>query len=309
MNGPAGGPVKLSVVICTKDRPDGALAAARSVQAAGAAVDELVLVDQGERHPVCDALARAADTADLGRVRAVRDTGRGVASARNAGMRATRGAIVAFTDDDCVALPGWVGAWPGLFGADPRIAIAFGTVAAPEYDRGAGLVPAYQVQRPVVARTLRERCRIEGIGACMAIRRRAWEELGGFDEALGAGAPLRAAEEADFVVRALTSGWHAAETPEPVVVHHGFRTWQQGRELIAGYMVGLGAVNAKMLRLGGVRAIGPLAELSWRWVAGHPLVDLNQRPPRISRLIPFLRGMRVGVRTPLDGAGRFGALR
>jgi hypothetical protein len=65
-------------------------------------------------------------------------------------------------------------------------------------------------------------------------------------------------------------------------------------------MYGLGAANAKMLRLGGVRALVPIGQLAWRWLVGSPVVDLNHRPPHLVRLRAFLRGAWFGMRTPLD---------
>ena len=140
----------------------------------------------------------------------------------------------------------------------------------------------------------------------MAVSRAAWQMLGGFDERLGTGAPLRAGEETDFVIRALIRGVRVSETPDARVTHSGFRTWDQGRPLIEGYMHGLGAANAKMLRLGGPRAVAPIAVLAWRWLAGGPAIDLNHRPPHLARLRSFLRGAVEGLRLPLDpGTGHF----
>jgi glycosyltransferase involved in cell wall biosynthesis len=64
---------------------------------------EVVVVDDGS-------VASADVAAIVGRhprAKLVRRTGRGPAAARNAGARASRGAILCFTDDDCAADPEW----------------------------------------------------------------------------------------------------------------------------------------------------------------------------------------------------------
>jgi glycosyltransferase involved in cell wall biosynthesis len=57
----------------------------------------------------------------------------GPAAARNRGWRAARGAIIAFTDDDCVPDPGWLRAGSAAFGcaADGDIAAVFGRIVVP----------------------------------------------------------------------------------------------------------------------------------------------------------------------------------
>jgi hypothetical protein len=157
---------------------------------------------------------------------------------------------------------------------------------------------AYTPQRFRIARHIREKARVEGVGACMAVRRSMLIALGGFDEELGTGAPLCSAEDTDIAMRALLAGYYVCETPDAVVYHHGFRSWDLEARVIHGYMMGLGAANAKMLRLDSMNAIQPLAELAWRWLAGHPVVDLNHRPPRIARLRSFAAGFRSRTLSP-----------
>jgi hypothetical protein len=81
---------------------------------------------------------------------------------------------------------------------------------------------AYTPQRFRVVRNIREKARVEGVGACMAIRRSLLTALGGFDEELGAGAQLYSAEDTDIAVRALLAGFYVCETPDAAVYHYWF---------------------------------------------------------------------------------------
>ncbi|HVT40553.1 MAG TPA: glycosyltransferase [Gemmatimonadaceae bacterium] len=293
----------IAVVLATRNCAVGADLAARSVMASRYPAFRLFVVDQSADDSTTNALQHFADDR---RVTVERMQARGLAAARNFGVARTDAPIIAFTDDDCEVEPDWMRAIATAFASDERIGIVFGAVRAASYDRGAGFIPAYAMNRALTVRSISRKARIEGLGACMAVRRSAWQLLNGFDELFGAGAPLRSGEESDFTMRALLRGFSAHETPAAAVTHHGFRTWGEGIILIDGYMFGLGAANAKMLRLGGLPALKPVAELAWRWLTGEPVVDLNHRPPRLRRLAAFLRGTWWGFRMPLDTAtGRF----
>ena len=289
--------VPITVVLATRNRPGGAARAAQSILASDYPSYAVIIVDQSD-----DASTRAAlrGVSDDPRITVIETPPQGLAAARNLGVAQCRTPLVAFTDDDCVAAPGWLAGFADAFAADPAVGIVFGSVVATAYDRGAGFIPAYLVVRARTARSLAGKPTVEGIGACMAVRRTTWETLGGFDESLGAGSALCAGEDTDFAVRTLIAGGSVHETPAASVTHLGFRRWDEGPATIAGYMIGLGAVHAKMLRLAGLGALGPLTALAWRWLARGPVVDLNHRPPRVARLAAFLRGAWSGWRKPLD---------
>ncbi|MEA2375183.1 MAG: hypothetical protein QOD53_1646 [Thermoleophilaceae bacterium] len=64
---------------------------------------ELIVVDNASTDDTPDILRRRD-----GAVRAVREPTRGAGAARNAGLRAAGGEVIAFTDADCVVDPGWL---------------------------------------------------------------------------------------------------------------------------------------------------------------------------------------------------------
>ncbi len=294
-------PTAVSVVIGTRNRPSGAARAVCSILRGRSLPKEIIVVDQGNA-----AVPEWESVGDSVPVRTIRDDGVGLSRARNLGVAHATGGIVAFTDDDCEVGPDWLASIAYPFAGHPDVGVVLGCVRAAPYDRSAGFTPAYEVAREFTGESIGVKASIEGIGACMAVRRATWQRLGGFDELLGAGAPFRAGDETDFVNRALLRRIAVHETRRAVVLHHGFRTWTDGLSLIEGYMFGLGATYAKFLRLGRQRAIRPLATLAWRWLAGRPVVDLNHRPPRLSRLSAFLRGWRAGMATPVEPTtGRF----
>jgi len=123
----AGATREFSVVVCTVDRTAGALAAIRSIVRDNPSA-EVVVVDQGRTSELTTLMAREPN---LAAVRLVQASPRGLAAARNVGVTASRGAIIAFTDDDCEARPGWGGGLRAAFGRDPQMDHVFANVGAP----------------------------------------------------------------------------------------------------------------------------------------------------------------------------------
>ncbi len=115
---PAGGGI--SVVICTKDRPEDLARAIASVRASGEAGRnaEIVVVEEADA---------PRDLRDVRYVHLPRE-GRGFGYARNAGLRAARGDVVVFMDDDCEAERGWLGALLEPFRGDAHVLGVAGAV-------------------------------------------------------------------------------------------------------------------------------------------------------------------------------------
>lgn len=295
----------LAVVICTRWCPLGAADAVRSALCTSPGPAVVVVVDQsgpsGE-----DPLAEFAHDS---RVIRIRSDAHGLSRARNIGTSAALSAgaaIVAYTDDDCTVAEGWLGALADALGSARDVALVFGSTLPAPTDCFTDVIPSYMPQRAALYRGLSSKPRVEGMGACMAVRADAWSAVGGFDECLGAGTPLASADENDLCTRLLRAGYSVAEAPSAEVVHHGVRHRGSVEEMVAGYMRGTGAASAKMLRLCGPSAIRPLAAIAWRWLRGGSAVNVGPVSRRWWRLRHFLQGASIGLTMPLDpGTGRF----
>ncbi|MEL7058520.1 MAG: glycosyltransferase [Acidobacteriota bacterium] len=105
--------VEVSVVVPTFERLDVLPEVLDALDAqAGAPSFEIVVVDDGSGDGTAEMLADrlAGRAAALPSLRVLRQENAGPASARNRGVRAARGARVAFLGDDTVPTPGWLAA-------------------------------------------------------------------------------------------------------------------------------------------------------------------------------------------------------
>ena len=234
----------LSVVICTRDRATSLARCLRSIKALRQPPEEVVVVDNA---PATDAARRLV--AKWPDVRYVLEPRPGLSAARNAGIRASTGDLIAFTDDDLVLHPDWAARLRDAF-ADPGVAAMTGLVLPAELETPAQL--AFETRwsfnrgfrrRLFDAAFFQETQRWGapvweiGAGANMAFRRTLFEEVGGFDERLGAGAS-GCSEDSEVWYRALAAGRACRYEPAAVAYHYHRRDAAGLRHQLYQYMRG-----------------------------------------------------------------------
>ena len=207
--------IRVSVVICTRDRPDAVVRCLTALVEGFLKPDEIVLVDQGLADDVIP--SRAIADAGIALVHH-RIAPAGTSRARNEGIMLATGSLIAFTDDDCVPQREWL---EQLVRAAGTVGAAAGRVL-PLDAHVKGLVP-------VSSRTSTRRIRFEpklgaipwdvGTGGNLIVHRRYLEAIGGFDELFGPGARYPAAEDIDLIDRLLWSGCSFLYEPDAVVLH------------------------------------------------------------------------------------------
>lgn len=195
-------PVSTSVVICayTLDRWDDLRRAVASVAAQEPGPTEIIVVV--DHNP--ELYARVV--AELPAVRATQNDGqRGLSDARNRGVRAATGSVVAFLDDDATAEPGWLAAITSPY--DRPSVIGVGGSAVPLWT--AGRRPGWFPEEFdwVVGCSYRglptQTSPIRNLLGCnMSFRREAFDAAGGFDTSVGrVGTRPVGGEETEFCIR------------------------------------------------------------------------------------------------------------
>jgi glycosyltransferase involved in cell wall biosynthesis len=237
-------PPLVSLVICTRDRPDLLRDTVLSVLAGDTVPAELIIIDQS-RAPNPDVSALRTDRCEV-RYVPVRSTG--LATARNTGIEAARHALIVFLDDDMRVEAGWLRAMVrAAVAAGPGAAIT-GQVRPEEPAPPGTFVPS--TVTAVERRTYAGRQRHEVLSAGnAALWRDAFQEVGLFDRRLGAGTRYPSAEDNDLCFRLFEAGYEVVYEPAAVVYHRAWRPLSVATRLRWDYGVGQGAYYAKHLTL------------------------------------------------------------
>ncbi|REE73189.1 glycosyl transferase family 2 [Rhodococcus wratislaviensis] len=252
-----GNAVPVTVVVCTRDRVSMLRAALRSVLAVDYPSFDVLVVDNAPR---TDATRQYVLGLADPRVRLIREPLPGLSRARNTGLSAATGDIVAYTDDDVVVDRHWLSALVDGFGRGPSVSCVSGMVPAGEirtpaqayFDRRVGWSDSTDARvfdwakPPADVPLFPFTVRCYGTGANFAVERDVVRRLGGFDEALGAGAPTGGGEDIDMFFRILRSGRQLVHDPAAIVWHR-HRDDSEGLLVQSrGYGLGLGAWLAKI---------------------------------------------------------------
>jgi glycosyltransferase involved in cell wall biosynthesis/GT2 family glycosyltransferase len=230
----------------------------------------------------------------------------GAAVARNDGARSLGKEVdlLLFTDDDCEVPPDWIERWRGFFESHPSVSIAFGKVDVPDFDPTTGLIPSFDpgheesVWGPEV---FSRGAGFVGMSANMAIRRDAFDDVGGFDGAFGPGARFRAGDDPDLALRTVQAGYLLGRTAEPTVMHYGFRNTLEASRLGHGYSAGTAAMYVKLVRCRDWAAARFMARDLGRLVAQIVRRTLTgQRPTGFNGLRGFMAVIPDAARCPVD---------
>jgi glycosyltransferase involved in cell wall biosynthesis len=289
----------VSAVVCTRNRPDSAACIVGCLLGDACESIELIVLDQSDGSETERILERHRGDA---RFRYQRSASRGKGVALNEALKFARGSIIVCTDDDCVVPPRWATDMARVLETQPSAVIAFCRVTAAPHDREAGYIPAFECDRTRLVRSIFGARAGLGLGAGMAVRRGFALSIGGFDESFGPGGRFPSADEWDLALRALLKGAYVFVTPELTVVHHGFRTFQQGRFHAQRDWLAVGALCAKLLRAGYFRAAALLFWLFFAHALWPPLLDIIRlrRPMGLTRIVAFGDGFAQGIATPVE---------
>jgi glycosyltransferase involved in cell wall biosynthesis len=288
----------VSAVICTRNRPDLIGTAVASVLANTYPDFDLLVVDQSDEPRTGEIVKALASTHP--NLRYLHTSTPGLSRAYNIGVRETNGEILAFTDDDCVAPTNWIESIAAAFATEPEADMLYGQVLRPESLRDCtDEIPTLAIERP---RRLsrRDGFRIYGMGANFGARRRLFERIGGFDEILGGGGPLKSSQDFDLQYRAYLGGATVLLRPDVQVDHYGVRTHAQWPATLRAYGFGDGAFYAKHIRCGDVYAMGLFARRFGYALIREALNGIRRKPSLKLYIGSAFEGMRASLRYGVD---------
>jgi glycosyltransferase involved in cell wall biosynthesis len=280
----------VDVVICTRNREGSIEGAVRSVLANTYPNFRLTVIDQSTSEATGTVLAPLV--ADDERLRYLHVDEAGLSRAYNTGIRMTSSDVLAFTDDDCLVPTDWVASIAAAFAAEPDGDLLYGQVVALESGEQAGLTPSLVIEHAEKL-SRKDGFRVFGMGANFAARRRLFDRIGGFDEVLGGGGPLRSSQDYDLAYRAYKGDAVILLRPEVSLRHDGRREQEDWPTLLLNYGTGDGAFYTKH-----VRCRDPLAA----WLLTRRITEttfkncvkfvLRRDTPGFN----YLKGLFVGIR-------------
>lgn len=293
-----------SVVVCTRDRTADLANCLQGLQRLALQGHDVIVVDSC---PATDSTAQLLTHYPA--IRYIHEPRPGLDVARNRGLLAATGEVVAFTDDDAQVDPGWLAALLRNF-SDPMVALVTGitmpfelaTDAQIWFERTNGFGRGFVRQQfdntttdPLAAGRV-------GAGVNMAIRRSALAHIGMFDEALDCGTPTRSGGDQEFFYRVLSRGYRVVYDPAALVWHRHRREWEALRQALYGYGVGVFAWWTRALL---VEHELPLLKVGPSWFFEHYVGELAKallkRPGHMPRDLAWaeFRGALTGARSYL----------
>lgn len=220
--------LSVSIIICTYARAEllgQTLLSLRDVEGIGEA--EVIVVDNNSPDHTAEVVSHSMKQLNgtFVRIRYLFEPRQGLSAARNAGIAASTGAIVAFLDDDAIPSPQWLDAIRKAFEAAPEAA-AVGGVIRPSFEiaRPEWLIKELELPFTIVdlgGETRSYPGRLHPFGANMAMRRSVLDRLGlFFPEELGRkGASLLSGEETWLFNQMRSAGLKLLYVPGMAVTH------------------------------------------------------------------------------------------
>ena len=197
---------KISVVVCTFNGSRTLPECLDSLLRLDYPNYEVIVVNDGSTD-------RTAEIAATYGFRVISTENRGLSSARNLGLKAATGEIVAYIDDDAYADPHWLRYIAGTFLNTCHVGVG-GPNIAPASDGPIAECVAHSPGNPV--HILLSDTEAEHIPGCnMAFRKSALEAIGGFDPQFRI-----AGDDVDVCWRLQQKGWTLGYSPGAMVWHH-----------------------------------------------------------------------------------------
>jgi len=234
-------PPRVSALIVSYNTREVLLEAVGSV--ADEASVETIVFDNASRDGSPDAVAQRFPAVQLIRS----DTNLGFAAGVNRAAARARGDALLVLNSDARLLPGALDQLTSLLGSKPSAALVSPALRYPDGRHQAaafrfpGLAQVALDLFPVPRLTdtplngrvhSREATPIDHpLGACMLIRRAAWQDVGPLDEGY-----FMYLEEIDWCRRARARGWQIWHQPAAVAVHHGGTSTSQHAEAMFGHL-------------------------------------------------------------------------
>ena len=290
---------EITIIITTRNRGNIIVNALDSIYRSNYKYFNVVITDQSTDNQTELTIERFKDNPTF---KYLRSNTTGAAIGRNIAIENADTELIGIIDDDCVIPEYWIETLINAFSIHHNIGIIFGNVKPGKYDTSKGFIPSYVRENNYLAKNIYDKNNVEGLSACMGIKKSVWEKLSGFDTMLGGGAFFRSGEESDLTIKALIKGFYVYECTSFCLTHNGFRVWEDAYKLVDSYWYGTGATFAKYFKCGELSIVLILAKLAYKWAfkPSRVIKSLGTNQYKLRRLNSFCRGFYSGLKVPVD---------
>ncbi|HEY0755329.1 MAG TPA: glycosyltransferase family 2 protein [Ktedonobacteraceae bacterium] len=248
----------VSVIIPTHNRPDRIQSCLRTLLALDYPDYEIIVVDNAPAGPETAEYIQQT-YANQPRVRYVREDRVGGSWARNCGITAARGKILAFADDDIVVDSHWLAEIVKAFTLADNVVCVTSLLLPLELETPAqflleefgGFNKGFQ-RRIFDMQEHHPKTQLYpytagqfGTGACMAFTSDFLQRVGGFDIALGPATIARGGEDLTLFFEAIVRGYKLIYEPAAIGYHPHHREYAALQKQIYSYGVGIAAFLAR----------------------------------------------------------------
>lgn len=255
---------KVSVIVCSYNGAKTLDRCLESLKYVDYPDYEVILVDDGSKDNTQEIAAKHSWVVNI------RQENKGLSVARNVGAQAAKGEVIAYTDSDCMADPGWLYFLVGTLISGDYAGVGGPNISPPAEDWIQACVsaapggPSHVLLTDVVA---------EHIPGCnMAFYKWAFDKVGGFDPEY-----RKAGDDVDFCWRLQQEGQVIAFSPSAIVWHYRRFTLDAFRKQQEGY-----GEAESLLRFKHLVFFGPTGTAKWKgqiygaprftWLINRPII-------------------------------------
>lgn len=191
-------------------------------------LDKIILVTQGKANSYKNRESNVVH---------IKLTNTGRSKAVNRGLQEVRTKLVGLTDDDCYLHKDWVSEAVKTL-SNPAVSLVYGQTFAYQPEKNKGKICpctfAKKLNKNTIVSHIHEHWTEVGFDNNAAIRKSAFEKIGGYKWWLGPGSIGKNAEDAEFILRALISKHKVAYNPSMNVYHNKWLTkpeWKRASQI------------------------------------------------------------------------------
>lgn len=225
---------ELTIAVCTRERADSLRMCLDRLRLSVNNCHEVLVIDNAPQTKETEQVVNSFSVDGMWIRRVVEDK-RGLSRARNRALEEATTKYLAYTDDDALPDVGWASALLRGFLRGSNVALVTGIVPPAQIETRAQALFQRKVKwsRSLLPETYSMRRHKEhpypfpfpfsaghfGTGANFAVDRMAVRDVGGFDDALGAGTRAEGGEDIEMFVRILRRGFELVYQPSAIVWH------------------------------------------------------------------------------------------